>query len=257
MCATPFVGLHSCSIHAIFSPLCRLQHLQSCLNLAFSTLDPVSNRPGAPPAHKGYRVHVCRERGLVVDSLRLPPSLSCPLPSPMQPLHPHARSPPSYYPTHMPASPLFPLVPPSPFLSPPQVRMEKSWGQDKLPAPTLSFWCFIPGMAFRMLRHLGLKRCGGLWREGGRGRGSLWEELFCLSGASSCHTATSGPLNHCLNLPPTLPPSSSSSLFPPLSIILTSGTLAPLESFAHELQLPFNVRLQNPHIVAPSQVPEG
>ena len=42
-----------------------------------------------------------------------------------------------------------------------------------------------------------------------------------------------------------------------LSIILTSGTLAPLESFAHELQLPFNVRLQNPHIVAPSQVTGG
>ena len=38
------------------------------------------------------------------------------------------------------------------------------------------------------------------------------------------------------------------------SIILTSGTLAPLESFAHELQLPFDVRLQNPHIIAPSQV---
>lgn len=77
-------------------PPLRLQHLQSCLNLAFSTLDPISSRPNAPPIHKGYRVHV---------------------------------------------------------------RMEKSWGQDKLPAPTLSFWCFIPGMAFRMLRHLGLKRC--------------------------------------------------------------------------------------------------
>ena len=43
---------------------------------------------------------------------------------------------------------------------------------------------------------------------------------------------------------------------PPLphSIILTSGTLAPLDSFAHELQLPFEIRLQNPHIIAPSQV---
>ncbi|GAX78033.1 hypothetical protein CEUSTIGMA_g5475.t1 [Chlamydomonas eustigma] len=112
--------------------IAALQHLQSCLNLAFSTMDPVSGKPNAPPAHKGYRFHV---------------------------------------------------------------RMEKSWGQDKLPTPTLSFWCFIPGMAFRMLRHLGLK-----------------------------------------------------------SIILTSGTLAPLESFAHELQLPFPIRLQNPHIIKPSQV---
>ncbi len=68
-----------------------LQHLQSCLNLAFSTLDPIGSQAGAPPAHKGYRVHM---------------------------------------------------------------HMEKTWGQEKLPAPTLSFWCFIPGMAFRMLRHL-------------------------------------------------------------------------------------------------------
>ena len=38
------------------------------------------------------------------------------------------------------------------------------------------------------------------------------------------------------------------------SILLTSGTLAPLEGFAHELQMPFDIRLQNPHIIAPSQV---
>lgn len=41
------------------------------------------------------------------------------------------------------------------------------------------------------------------------------------------------------------------------SIILTSGTLSPMESFAHELQLPFPVQLQNPHIIAPSQVWAG
>jgi hypothetical protein len=38
------------------------------------------------------------------------------------------------------------------------------------------------------------------------------------------------------------------------SILLTSGTLSPLDSFAHELQLPFDVRLENPHIIQPSQV---
>jgi Rad3-related DNA helicase len=38
------------------------------------------------------------------------------------------------------------------------------------------------------------------------------------------------------------------------SILLTSGTLSPLDSFAHELQLPFEVRLENPHIIQPSQV---
>jgi hypothetical protein len=39
------------------------------------------------------------------------------------------------------------------------------------------------------------------------------------------------------------------------SIILTSGTLSPLDSFAQELALPFPVRLENPHVIDPSQVP--
>jgi regulator of telomere elongation helicase 1 len=38
------------------------------------------------------------------------------------------------------------------------------------------------------------------------------------------------------------------------SMLLTSGTLSPLDSFAHELGLPFPVRLENPHVVDPSQV---
>ncbi|GAB4815023.1 hypothetical protein N2152v2_002069 [Parachlorella kessleri] len=38
------------------------------------------------------------------------------------------------------------------------------------------------------------------------------------------------------------------------SIILTSGTLSPLDSFAQELALPFPVRLENPHVIDPSQV---
>ncbi|PNW86513.1 hypothetical protein CHLRE_02g089608v5 [Chlamydomonas reinhardtii] len=109
-----------------------LQHLQSCLNLAFSTLEPLSDRPGAPPAHRGFRVHV---------------------------------------------------------------HLQRSWGADKLPAPTLSYWCFIPGMAFRRLAALRLR-----------------------------------------------------------SFLLTSGTLSPMDSFAGELQIPFPVRLENPHIIAPSQV---
>ncbi|KAF5829552.1 helicase C-terminal domain-containing protein, partial [Dunaliella salina] len=111
---------------------CRLLHIQSFLNLAFNTLDPIGTRPGSLPAHKGYRVHI---------------------------------------------------------------HLEKSWGADKLHAPTLSYWCFIPGMAFRMLKALNLR-----------------------------------------------------------SILLTSGTLAPLDSFAHELQLQFDIRLENPHIIQASQV---
>lgn len=62
-----------------------------------------------------------------------------------------------------------------------------------------------------------------------------------------------------------LPYAASSSLFgalaplsniPPAlcSIILTSGTLAPLSNFSHELLMPFNVQLQNAHIVEPHQV---
>ena len=38
------------------------------------------------------------------------------------------------------------------------------------------------------------------------------------------------------------------------SIVLTSGTLSPLDSFAHELQLPFRITLENPHVVDESQV---
>lgn len=38
------------------------------------------------------------------------------------------------------------------------------------------------------------------------------------------------------------------------SIILTSGTLSPLDSFALELNLEFPVRLENPHVISPNQV---
>ncbi len=38
------------------------------------------------------------------------------------------------------------------------------------------------------------------------------------------------------------------------SILLTSGTLSPLGSFAQELTIPFEIRLENPHVIDPSQV---
>lgn len=38
------------------------------------------------------------------------------------------------------------------------------------------------------------------------------------------------------------------------SIILTSGTLAPLKPLIAELGIPISVRLENPHIVSKSQV---
>ncbi|XP_061338556.1 regulator of telomere elongation helicase 1 homolog [Gastrolobium bilobum] len=41
------------------------------------------------------------------------------------------------------------------------------------------------------------------------------------------------------------------------SIILTSGTLSPMESFAQELKLDFPIRLENPHVITPSQIWAG
>lgn len=38
------------------------------------------------------------------------------------------------------------------------------------------------------------------------------------------------------------------------SILLTSGTLSPMDSFAEELSLPFPVQLENPHVIDTSQV---
>ena len=63
------------------------------------------------------------------------------------------------------------------------------------PGPTLSFWCFSPGVAMRALKEKGA-RC----------------------------------------------------------VVLTSGTLSPMSSFASELAIPFPVRLENPHVIAPDQV---
>eukprot|EP00698_Gefionella_okellyi_P017870 TRINITY_DN5291_c0_g1_i2.p1 TRINITY_DN5291_c0_g1~~TRINITY_DN5291_c0_g1_i2.p1 ORF type:complete len:797 (+),score=176.93 TRINITY_DN5291_c0_g1_i2:1244-3634(+) len=38
------------------------------------------------------------------------------------------------------------------------------------------------------------------------------------------------------------------------NVILCSGTLSPMESFAHELSLAFDIRLENPHVIQPQQV---
>ena len=61
--------------------------------------------------------------------------------------------------------------------------------------PTLSYWCFQPGMAMRQLLATGVR-----------------------------------------------------------SVLLTSGTLSPLASFAAELQIPFRVQLENPHVIGDEQV---
>ncbi|XP_058226856.1 regulator of telomere elongation helicase 1 homolog [Rhododendron vialii] len=38
------------------------------------------------------------------------------------------------------------------------------------------------------------------------------------------------------------------------SIILTSGTLSPMDSFAHEFKLEFPIRLENPHVISANQI---
>ena len=38
------------------------------------------------------------------------------------------------------------------------------------------------------------------------------------------------------------------------SVILTSGTLSPMDSFGAELALPFPIRLENDHVIQQSQV---
>ena len=38
-------------------------------------------------------------------------------------------------------------------------------------------------------------------------------------------------------------------------VLLTSGTLSPLGSFAGELGVPFPLQLENPHVIARAQVP--
>jgi len=61
--------------------------------------------------------------------------------------------------------------------------------------PTLSFWCFTPGVVMKALKAAGV-RC----------------------------------------------------------VILTSGTLSPMTSFASELSIPFPIRLENPHVIQSDQV---
>ncbi|XP_021848098.1 regulator of telomere elongation helicase 1 homolog isoform X2 [Spinacia oleracea] len=41
------------------------------------------------------------------------------------------------------------------------------------------------------------------------------------------------------------------------SIILTSGTLSPMDSFAYEFKLEFPIRLENPHVISSSQIWAG
>lgn len=74
------------------------------------------------------------------------------------------------------------------------VHMESRNKEDR-PTPTLSYWCFSPGLSMKALSLLGVR-----------------------------------------------------------SIILTSGTLSPLGSFAQELSIPFEIRLENPHVIDQSQV---
>ena len=71
----------------------------------------------------------------------------------------------------------------------------RAWSAGMSAGPTLSFWCFGPGVIMTALRGKGVR-----------------------------------------------------------SVVLTSGTLSPMASFASELRLPFPVRLENPHVIGSNQV---
>lgn len=38
------------------------------------------------------------------------------------------------------------------------------------------------------------------------------------------------------------------------SIIMTSGTLSPMDAFREDMKLPFPVQLENPHVIEKNQV---
>ena len=71
----------------------------------------------------------------------------------------------------------------------------RTWSAGMSAGPTLSFWCFGPGVIMTALHQKGVR-----------------------------------------------------------SVVLTSGTLSPMASFASELRLPFPVRLENPHVIGSNQV---
>ncbi|XP_054783819.1 regulator of telomere elongation helicase 1 homolog isoform X2 [Prosopis cineraria] len=55
-------------------------------------------------------------------------------------------------------------------------------------------------------------------------------------------------------------PGIAMEVFPKLgvgSVILTSGTLSPMESFAQELKIDFPIRLENQHVITPNQIWAG
>lgn len=84
----------------------------------------------------------------------------------------------------------------------------------------------------------------------------LCSMLALQPGPSSCGAMQSGPAHPTLSYWCFSPGVSMRQLasMHVRSVLLTSGTLSPLDSFAHELQLPFRVTLENPHVIDPSQV---
>jgi len=163
---------------------------------------------------------------------------------------------------------------------------------------TLSYWCFLPGVAMSKLWDTkvpaGGKRggvasrpaCGG-GRECGVRRAlqpspSALHDGSCLGCRVACQVEEGWPeglmdpclrgpqLHLCLSLFAGLsvmcvayvvlthtlsrPPCALSQV---RSIVLTSGTLAPLDSLAAELQVAFPHHLENPHIVEEHQVGDG
>jgi hypothetical protein len=172
------------------------------------------------------------------------------------------------------------------------VHQERQTSNNNLTeAPTVSFWCFVPGVAMHALHATGGRRAGWLAGPGagcrvpgagcrapavavaGDGR-SGWH-LLRMGVTPGARGPTRGPtIRRRAALSPPLPASPPPAHRPPRhhlarcprpapprsapagvrSFLLTSGTLSPLESFISEMQMPFPCTLENPHIIQANQV---
>lgn len=107
-------------------------------------------------------------------------------------------------------------------------------------APTLSYWCFLPGVAMQQISELqvgaGAVAAADLSRPA----------RMCLVFRFSHMHVPCDRHHHYRRCRPVVPAQVR-------SILLTSGTLAPMDSMQYELQIAFPHLLENPHIVSDNQ----
>ncbi|THG11762.1 hypothetical protein TEA_026058 [Camellia sinensis var. sinensis] len=93
-----------------------------------------------------------------------------------------------------------------------------------------------------------------IFRDGGRAHAQYYREVEASAAAAFKGKASRTLSWWCFN------PGIAMEEFSQLgvgSIILTSGTLSPMDSFAQEFKLEFPVRLENPHVISANQIWAG